>query len=321
VKIPFFAKLTPNVTNIVDIAKAAYEGKADGVTATNTLSGLMGLKGDGTAWPGVGEERRTTYGGVSGNAIRPVALRAVSAIARALPGYPILATGGIDSAESALQFLNCGASVVQICSAVQNQDFTVIDDYITGLKALLYFEGVGMKGWDGQSPATPRHQKGKVHSVPAVMDKHLPSFGPYMKERKAIISNEKKKLTLEMVEAELDNSREFNTPKVGVPGISDIVGRTVSKIGAYGELNNEQQVVALIDEEMCINCGKCYMTCNDSGYQAITFDPKTHLAHVTEDCTGCTLCLSVCPIIDCITMVPRTIPYIPKRGIPVGQKA
>lgn len=57
------------------------------------------------------------------------------------------------------------------------------------------------------------------------------------------------------------------------------------------------------------------MTCNDSGYQAIKFDPKTHIPLITEDCTGCTLCVSVCPIIDCITMVPRTIPYKPIRGI------
>lgn len=39
-------------------------------------------------------------------------------------------------------------------------------------------------------------------------------------------------------------------------------------------------------KDMCINCGKCYMTCNDSGYQAITFDPETHLPKITEDCTG-----------------------------------
>ncbi len=76
-----------------------------------------------------------------------------------------------------------------------------------------------------------------------------------------------------------------------------MVGQALPRIGAYGQLNNKQQVVALIDEEMCINCGKCYMTCNDSGYQAITFDADTHLPHVTEDCTGCTLCVSVCPII------------------------
>lgn len=47
------------------------------------------------AWPAVGKEQRTTYGGVSGNAIRPIALRAVSAIANSLPGFPILATGGL----------------------------------------------------------------------------------------------------------------------------------------------------------------------------------------------------------------------------------
>lgn len=44
------------------------------------------------------------------------------------------------------------------------------------------------------------------------------------------------------------------------------------------------------------------MTCNDSGYQAIEFDAETHLPHVTDDCTGCTLCLSVCPIIECIRL-------------------
>lgn len=84
------------------------------MTATNTVSGLMHLKGDATPWPGVGQAKRTTYGGVSGNAIRPIALRAVSAIAKALPGFPILATGGIDSADAALQFLHAGASVVQV---------------------------------------------------------------------------------------------------------------------------------------------------------------------------------------------------------------
>ncbi len=92
-------------------------GKADGVTAINTVSGLMGLRDDGSAWPSVGREQKTTYGGVSGNAIRPMALRAVSAIARALPGFPILATGGIDSAEVGLQFLQAGASLLQVGGA------------------------------------------------------------------------------------------------------------------------------------------------------------------------------------------------------------
>ncbi|XP_071954424.1 dihydropyrimidine dehydrogenase [NADP(+)]-like [Antedon mediterranea] len=319
IKIPFFAKLTPNVTNIVNIATAAHEGGADGVTATNTVSGLMGLKADGKAWPAIGKESRTTYGGVSGNAIRPIALRAVSAIARALPGFPILATGGIDSAEAGLQFLHCGASVLQVCSSIQNQDFTVIDDYITGLKTMLYLESIDeLHDWNGQSPPTIRHQKGKqITKISDIIGKHLPSFGPYMEERKKLVTQYKKKVGI-VNENSQETTTVNNDKKKPVPTIQEMIGRALPQIGTYGDLDNQQQMVALIDEEMCINCGKCYMTCNDSGYQSITFDAKTHLPHVTQDCTGCTLCVSVCPIIDCIKMVPRPTPYVPNRGIPLA---
>ncbi|XP_036308441.1 dihydropyrimidine dehydrogenase [NADP(+)] [Pipistrellus kuhlii] len=319
IRIPFFAKLTPNVTDIVSIARAAKEGGADGVTATNTVSGLMGLRADGTPWPAVGAGQRTTYGGVSGTAIRPIALRAVTAIARALPGFPILATGGIDSAESGLQFLHSGASVLQVCSAVQNQDFTVIQDYCSGLRALLYLRAVEeLRDWDGQSPATPRHQKGKP--VPRIADlagKTLPSFGPYLQQRKKMIAESKVRLKGED-EAWQPPQRQRFTPKGPVPAIKDVIGRTLQHLGAFGDLSTAEQVVALIDQDMCINCGKCYMTCNDSGYQAIQFDPETHLPSVRDACTGCTLCLSVCPIIDCIRMVARTTPYVPKRGLPLA---
>ena len=96
--------------------------------------------------------------------VNPIELppRAVSAIANALPGFPILATGGIDSADVAMQFLRAGASVLQVSSAIQNQDFTVIQDYTSGLKAMLYLQTVEELGdWDGQSPPTPRTYKGK----------------------------------------------------------------------------------------------------------------------------------------------------------------
>ncbi|XP_048353497.1 dihydropyrimidine dehydrogenase [NADP(+)] [Sphaerodactylus townsendi] len=315
VQIPFFAKLTPNVTNIVNIAVAAQQGGADGVTATNTVSGLMGLRADGRPWPAVGLGKKTTFGGVSGNAIRPIVLRAVSAIASAIPGFPILATGGIDSAESGLQFLHSGASVLQVCSAIQNQDFTVIEDYCTGLRALLYLQSIEeLQDWDGQSSPTTRLQKGKpVPKIIDLMGKKLPSFGPYLEQRKKIISENKLKLK-ELSQPE----RKHFVPKKPIPAVKDVIGKALQYIGKYGELSNTEQVVALIDEEMCINCGKCYMTCNDSGYQAIQFDPETHLPTVTDNCTGCTLCLSVCPIIDCIRMVSRTTPYEPKRGLPLA---
>ncbi|XP_048207976.1 dihydropyrimidine dehydrogenase [NADP(+)] isoform X3 [Perognathus longimembris pacificus] len=321
VRIPFFAKLTPNVTDIVSIARAAKEGGADGVTATNTVSGLMGLKADGTPWPAVGIGKQTTYGGVSGTAIRPIALRAVTSIARALPGFPILATGGIDSAESGLQFLHSGASVLQVCSAIQNQDFTVIEDYCTGLRALLYLKSIEeLQDWEGQSPVTVSRQKGKpVPCLAELTGKKLPNFGPYLEQRKKIIAENKMRLK-EQNTAILPLERNYFSPQKPVPTIKDVIGRALKYLGAFGELSTVEQVVAMIDEDSCINCGKCYMTCNDSGYQAIQFDPETHLPTVTDTCTGCTLCLSVCPVIDCIKMVSRTTPYEPKRGLPLAVK-
>lgn len=346
-KVPFFAKLTPNVTDIVDIARAAHEGGADGVTAINTVSGLMTIGPDGKPWPAVGKEARTTYGGVSGNAIRPLALRAIASIAKALPGYPILATGGIDSADTALQFIMAGASCVQICSAVQNQDFSVINDYTTGLRALMYLRSSKQsERWNGQSPReVPKQQKGKpvmtAEELRPVIDSvsdemQLPFFGHYKERREMLEAQIKKQHIISSngnhhadnhasaakngkSSADASNQllEELNTVDESAGGLvrlEDLVSASNNKIGPYQALDNKQQVVALIDQDLCVNCGKCYMTCNDSGYQAISFNSKTHIPKVNDsDCTGCTLCVSVCPIIDCITMVERKEPYVPKR--------
>ena len=186
VNIPFFAKITPNITEAIEIAMAAKEGGANGVTATSTVSGLMGLTSEGVGWPAVGRAKCTTYGGVSGNAIRPIALKIVSSIARAIPGFLIMAAGGIDSAEVGLQFLHTGASVLQVCSAIQNQDFTVVDDYISGLKALLYKQSVQeLAEWNGQSLPTLRRQKGKHVSLQLEKEigKNVPNLGEYSRIR------------------------------------------------------------------------------------------------------------------------------------------
>ncbi|KAJ8924809.1 hypothetical protein NQ315_000963 [Exocentrus adspersus] len=319
VKIPFFIKLTPNITDITEIAAAAYKGGAWGGSAINTVSGLMHVKPDATAWPAVGMDKRTTYGGVSGSATRPIGLRAVSSIAKFLPDFAILGVGGVESAETAFEYLQCGASAVQVCSAVQNQDFTLIDDYCTGLKALLYLDG-RLGGWEGQSPPTYKHQKGKpVFAIYDENGKNIPHFGPYQTKRDELSSALYKQCMKEQkVPHHLKWSSESFSNGAGadkkIPTVRDVIGRALPRIGAYKQLDNTKQVVALIDDDMCINCGKCYMTCNDSGYQAIHFDPETHIPKVTDDCTGCTLCLSVCPIIDCITMVPKEIPHVVKRG-------
>jgi len=307
--LPVFAKLTPNVTDITVIAEAAFRGGADGVTAINTVSGLMHLTPDSNPWPFVGTEKKTTYGGVSGNSTRPIALRDISSIAKTLKGFPIMGAGGVDSGEVALQFLHAGATLIQVCSAIQNQDFTVIQDYITGLKALLYLEAredLKKKGWLGQSPP-------KEYNIRSIIGKGLPKFGEFSKKRK-----EERKKYVENLDLQILPEPLTIPEHTSIPSVRSQVGKSLNRITDYMQLNNKQQVVAIIDSELCINCGKCYLTCNDSGYQSIKFDKETHFPTITEDCTGCTLCLSVCPVPECITMVPRTTPYIPIRGLPPG---
>jgi len=69
---------------------------------------------------------------------------------------------------------------------------------------------------------------------------------------------------------------------------------------------------------MCINCGKCYLTCNDTGYQAIMFDGDSHLPKVDElRCTGCGLCQAVCPSPGTIEYVPMRRRFMPKRGLEI----
>ncbi len=108
--IPVLAKLTPNVTDIVAIAQAAKSGGADGVTAVNTLLGMA------VDWKRQRPTLGNVMGGLSGPAIKPVALRCVHQIAQAVE-IPIIGVGGIATIDDVMDFLVAGASAVQIGTA------------------------------------------------------------------------------------------------------------------------------------------------------------------------------------------------------------
>src|SRR4051812_42429761 len=104
--LPLFAKLTPNVTDIVAIAEAAAAGGADAVSLINTFRGLA------IDWRKRRPILANDVGGLSGPAIKPLALRMVWDIARALPELPVIGIGGIATADDALEFLVAGARAV-----------------------------------------------------------------------------------------------------------------------------------------------------------------------------------------------------------------
>jgi dihydroorotate dehydrogenase (NAD+) catalytic subunit len=108
--IPVIAKLTPNVTDVVAIARAAADGGADAVSLANTLLGLA------VDWRHKRPVLGNATGGLSGPAIKPVVLRIVWQVARA-KALPIVAVGGIATIDDVMEYLVAGASAVQIGTA------------------------------------------------------------------------------------------------------------------------------------------------------------------------------------------------------------
>ena len=107
---PVYVKLSPNVTDIVSIAKAVEAGGADGITMINTLMGMrLDLR---TGRPVLANKT----GGFSGPAIKPVAIRMIYQVYQAV-NIPIIGMGGIMTAEDVLEFLYAGASAVQVGTA------------------------------------------------------------------------------------------------------------------------------------------------------------------------------------------------------------
>jgi len=144
--LPVMVKLTPNVTDIVPIAEAAVRGGADALSAINTVESLIGVDIE-TATPlpiayGVDKkEQLSTYGGFCGPAVKPLGLRFVSQIAKALPDIPISGIGGIEEWNGATEYLMVGAKTLQVCTAVMWHGFSIIKDLTEGLAKFMERKG------------------------------------------------------------------------------------------------------------------------------------------------------------------------------------
>ena len=132
---PIVAKLTPNVTDIVSTARAAYEGGADAVSLVNTFKGMA------VNWRKRKPILANDIGGLSGPAIKPLALRMVWDVSRALPNFPIIGIGGISSMNDVFEFLVAGASAVQIGTATF-ADPSVSGRLVEQLRETLLSEGL-----------------------------------------------------------------------------------------------------------------------------------------------------------------------------------
>jgi dihydroorotate dehydrogenase (NAD+) catalytic subunit len=133
---PVFVKLTPNVANIVEVTKAAVEAGADAITAINTVR-AMAIEIE-TTRPLLANK----IGGLSGPAIKPIAVRCVYEIYREVD-VPVIGCGGITDWRDAVEFMLAGASAVQIGTAIAFKGLRVFKSVTRGIDAYVGKKGFG----------------------------------------------------------------------------------------------------------------------------------------------------------------------------------
>jgi len=227
---PVIVKLTPNITDIRQPARAAFAGNADAVSLINTINSIVSVDLDQMA-PQPTLDGKGTHGGYCGPAVKPIAMNMVAEIARdpATAGKPISAIGGVTTWRDAAEFMALGAGNVQVCTAAMTYGFRVVQEMIAGLSQ-------------------------------------------WMDEK-------------------------------GYTSTSDFIGMAVPNVTDWQYLNLNYVTKAKIDQDACIKCGRCYAACEDTSHQAIWMKEDRVFEVNDAECVACNLCVDVCPVEDCITMV------------------
>ncbi len=259
---PVIVKLTPNITDVGAIGRAAARGGADAIALINTLNSIMGVDLD-TLAPKPHVRGQGSHGGYCGPAVKPIALHMVSQIANDPEiGLPISGIGGIQTWQDAAEHMLLGAASIQVCTAVMHFGFRIVEELISG-----------MSNW--------------------MRAKSFAACG-------------------------------------------DFVGASRERIRGWSDLDLNYKVVAEIDQQTCINCGLCYIACEDGCHQSINIErvPESQFRKTRRDiadrtfvsgakrytfgagdgyvnrftinqetCVGCNMCALICPVEGCIAMV------------------
>jgi dihydropyrimidine dehydrogenase (NAD+) subunit PreA len=139
---PVLVKLSPSVTDILDVGVPAVESGADGISLINTIKSIIGVDLDRMVpVPRVG--KHSSNGGYCGPAVKPIALHMVASLARdPRITVPISGIGGISTWRDAAEFIALGATGVQVCTAVMHYGFRIVRDMIDGLNGFLDERGM-----------------------------------------------------------------------------------------------------------------------------------------------------------------------------------
>jgi dihydropyrimidine dehydrogenase (NAD+) subunit PreA len=220
--LPIIAKMTPNITDMVPSAEAALKGGAAGISAINTVKSIANVDlGNLVGMPMI--NGKSSISGYSGKAVKPIALCFVNELSQRIPDVQISGIGGIETWQDAAEFILLGARNLQICTAIMEYGYRIIDDLTDGLS------------W-------------------------------YMEER-------------------------------GVEHLEDLVGLASKNMVPAEQLDRTYKVYPAFDDEKCVGCGRCYVSCFDGAHQALSWDDEKRRPVLDrERCVGCHLCALVCPV-------------------------
>lgn len=227
-KIPFIAKMTPNITSMEVPARAALAGGAAGVSCINTVKSITNIDFENmTGMPVV--NGKSSISGYSGAAVKPIALRFVAQLMQdEIVGKTELSgIGGIETWRDAVEFLLLGCRNLQVTTAIMQYGYRIVEDMISGV-------------------------------------------GHFMDER-------------------------------GYNKLEDFIGLALPNLVPAEDLNRDFKLYPDFNHDMCIGCGRCYVSCYDAAHQAIDWDQEKRKPVLNDKCVGCHLCLNVCPVQGCIT--------------------
>ena len=140
-KLPMMAKMTPNITDMVPVAKACLEGGADGIAAINTIKSVCNVDlNRKIGMPIV--NGKSAISGYSGKAVKPVALRFVQQLRDGIPGVEISGIGGIETWEDAAEFLLLGSTTLQVTTSIMQYGYRIVEDMKNGLEHYMEEQGV-----------------------------------------------------------------------------------------------------------------------------------------------------------------------------------
>ncbi len=272
---PVIVKLTPNVSDIRIVARAAKRGGADAVSAINTINSITGIDLDTfTPRPYVGG--KSTHGGYCGPAVKPIALSMVQQVmSDEESALPMSGIGGIATWQDAAEFILLGSGTVQVCTAAMHYGYRIVEDLIDGLS-----HWMSEKGFSSIEEFRGR-------SLSNITDwKHLD-------------------LNYKIV-AHIDPSKCIGCD-LCYTACWDGAHQCIHLDRACGPVNGRVEVHTKPAEIEAVSRSRITAT------PIVKLDKHTHSGHATPlariprvdetECVGCNLCALVCPVDSCIEMV------------------